>query len=80
MRITLSEQPWKGGSNPGEEGNAGSGPQAKYEIGETEDYFFIPDITSGDDCSMCKDENGDGVIDLQDLIVYITQWLSICQQ
>ena len=26
MRITLSEQPWKGGSNPGQRGNGGSGP------------------------------------------------------
>jgi len=79
MRITLSEQSWRGGSNPGARGNAGSGPQAKYEFGETEDYFFIPDTTSGGDCSLCVDENDDGVIDLHDLIVHITQWLSICQ-
>ena len=79
MRITLAEQPWRGGSNPGQRGNAGSGPESRYEIGETEDYFFIPDTTGGGDCSLCKDENGDGVIDIQDLIVHITQWLSICQ-
>jgi hypothetical protein len=80
MRITLSEQPWTSGSNPGERGNAGSGPQAKYEIGETEDYFFIPDTTGSDDCPLCQDANGDGVIDIQDLIVHITQWLASCQQ
>ena len=79
MRITLSEQPWRGGSSPGERGNAGSGPQAKYEIGETEDYFFIPDKTGDEGCSLCKDENDDGIIDIQDLIIHITQWLSICQ-
>ncbi len=79
MRITLSEQPWRGGSNPGVRGNAGSGPQAKYEIGETEDYFFIPDTTGDDDCSLCEDTNEDGVIDLHDLIIYITEWLSTCQ-
>ncbi|MHC4430905.1 MAG: GEVED domain-containing protein, partial [Planctomycetota bacterium] len=45
MRITISEQPWKGGSNPGEQGNGGSGPATKYAIGETEDYYFIPDKT-----------------------------------
>ena len=79
MRITLAEQPWRGGSNPGVRGNAGSGPQTKYEFGETEDYFFIPDTTGGGDCSLCDDANGDGVIDIQDLIIYITQWLSNCQ-
>jgi hypothetical protein len=79
MRITLSEQPWRGGSNPGERGNAGSGPQSKYQIGETEDYFFIPETTGGEDCPLCKDANDDGVIDIQDLIVHITEWLSTCQ-
>jgi hypothetical protein len=79
MRITLSEQPWTSGSNPGSRGNAGSGPQAKYEIGETEDYFFIPDTTSDEDCPLCEDVNGDGVIDIGDLIVHITQWLANCQ-
>jgi hypothetical protein len=80
MRITLSEQPWEGGSNPGERGNAGSGPQAKYEIGETEDYFFLPETATDENCPLCMDVDGDGVIDIQDLIVHITQWLSTCQQ
>jgi hypothetical protein len=79
MRITLSEQPWTGGSNPEIRGNAGSGPQTKYLIGETEDYFFVPEITSDEDCPLCEDTNGDGVIDIQDLIVHITQWLASCQ-
>jgi len=74
MRITLSDQPWRGGSNPGAKGNAGSGPQAKYEIGETEDYLFTPDVTS----SICKDYNGDGVIDINDLVTYVSDWLVNC--
>lgn len=79
MRITLSEQPWTGGSNPGNRGNAGSGPQAKYKIGETEDYFFIPETTIDEECSLCEDLNNDGVIDIEDLIILVTQWLSSCQ-
>ena len=78
MRITLSEQPWKGGSNPGERGNAGSGPQSKYEIGETEDYLFIPEIV--EDCPLCTDANEDGVVDIDDLIAHIVKWLATCQQ
>lgn len=80
MRITLSEQPWLGGSNPGSRGNGGSGPQAKYEIGETEDYFFIPETTSDEECPLCEDVNGDGVIDIQDLVTHITLWLSSCHE
>ena len=78
MRITLSDQPWKYGSNPGAEGNAGSGPAAKYAIGETEDYFFVPDTTDDVDCPLCKDLNEDGVIDMDDLVVLLTQWLATC--
>jgi hypothetical protein len=78
MRITLAGQPWTGGSNPGQRGNGGSGPQSKYDIGETEDYFFTPEIVK--DCPLCKDENEDGVIDINDLIVHITEWLATCQQ
>jgi hypothetical protein len=78
MRITLSEQPWKGGSNPGEVGNAGSGPATKYLIGETEDYFFTPDTTTNVDCPLCQDLNDDGVINFDDLIALITDWLANC--
>ena len=79
MRITLAEQPWTGGSNPNRRGHGGSGPQDKYQIGETEDYFFTPATPPEEGCPLCNDANGDGVIDIQDLVVYITQWLSTCQ-
>lgn len=78
MRITLSEKPWKGGSNPGEKGNGGSGPLAKYQIGETEDYHFIPDTKPGTDCPLCQDVNGDGVIDMDDLAAFTAEWLANC--
>ncbi|TKJ36470.1 MAG: hypothetical protein CEE38_11695 [Planctomycetes bacterium B3_Pla] len=78
MRITLSEKPWKGGSNPGEKGNGGSGPLAKYQIGETEDYHFVPDTKPGTDCPLCQDVNGDGVIDMDDLAAFTAEWLANC--
>ena len=74
MRITLSEQPWKTGSDPGVVGNAGSGPQEKYQIGETEDYYFAPDVSY----TICEDHNGDGVIDMDDLVFYTAEWLENC--
>ncbi|MBN2594100.1 MAG: hypothetical protein JXA81_11375, partial [Sedimentisphaerales bacterium] len=74
MRITLSGQPYRGGSNPGAKGNAGSGPEGKYAIGETEDYKFTPDIS----VSLCQDYNGDGVIDLYDLSELVADWLQSC--
>jgi hypothetical protein len=78
MRITLSEQPWTGGSAPGERGNGGSGPQGKYLIGETEDYQFVPEVPVGPDCPLCEDVNGDGVIDMDDLADYTAKWLENC--
>jgi hypothetical protein len=77
MRITLAEQPWTGGSNPGGVGNGGSGPADKYQIGETEDYFFIPHVT-GSDCPLCQDIDGNGVIDIDDLVELVTKWLATC--
>jgi hypothetical protein len=74
MRITLSGQPWRGGSNPGAKGNAGSGPQAKYQIGETEDYYFTPDVSF----TICEDYNGDGVVNLNDLADFVADWLENC--
>ena len=74
MRITLSDQPWKGGSNPGVKGNAGSGPQGKYLYGETEDYFFTPDVSY----TICQDYNGDGVINTDDLVDFTADWLDNC--
>jgi hypothetical protein len=74
MRITLAEQPWKTGSNPGVVGNAGSGPKDKYLYGETEDYRFIPETT----CSICKDYNGDGKVNLDDLVYFSSMWMEEC--
>jgi hypothetical protein len=75
MRITLSEQPWKGGSAPeGKKGGGGSGPLEKYQIGETEDYYFLPDISF----NICEDHNGDGVINTEDLVAFTAAWLANC--
>ena len=74
IRITLSEQPWKTGSNPGEVGNAGSGPKEKYQYGETEDYYIIPDKK----CSICKDYDGNGEINMDDLVFFTDMWLQDC--
>ncbi len=76
MRITLSEQPWTSGSNPGTRGNGGSGPKTGYEYGETEDYYFTPKTTY----TACEDFNGDGVINLADLATFTTDWLENCPQ
>ena len=77
MRITLAEQAWTGGSNPGETGNGGSGPADKYQIGETEDYFFIPNVPSSD-CPLCEDLDGNGVVNIDDLVEHVTKWLATC--
>jgi len=74
MRVTLSEQPWKGGEKPGKLGNGGSGPAAGYEFGETEDYVFVPDTR----LLICEDLNGDGKVDFGDLFVLLAQWLECC--
>jgi hypothetical protein len=74
MRITLSKKPWTGGSAPGVRGNGGSGPRDGHEFGETEDYFFTPNTS----VSVCEDFNGDGVINLQDLAAFTTDWLDNC--
>jgi len=78
MRITLSEKLWKGGETPGKLGNGGSGPQAGYDFGETEDYIITPIIPEPGDCTLCQDLNGDGKIDNQDLIMLVDQWLAKC--
>ena len=78
MRITLSERPWKGGSNPGETGNGGSGPATRYLTGETEDYLFTPEKIGVGDCPLCQDVNGDGVIDMIDLTDLTALWLGQC--
>jgi hypothetical protein len=78
MRITLSEQPWKGGSNPGGTGNGGSGPASGYQTGETEDYLFTPEKIGLEECPLCQDVNGDGAIDMQDLTDLTALWLQKC--
>jgi len=74
MRITLSEEPWKGGSNPDDKGNGGSGPEDMYQYGETEDYLFTPDTSY----TICQDFNGDGVINTDDLVDFTAEWLENC--
>jgi len=74
MRLTLSERPWTGGSNPGSKGNGGSGPKTGYEYGETEDYYFSPKTSY----TICEDFNGDGVINLADLDAFTADWLENC--
>jgi len=76
MRITLSEIPFRGGDNPGVTGNAGSGPAEGFAIGETEDYFFVPET----ECLLCEDLNGDGEIDFDALIELMYKWLDTCQK
>jgi hypothetical protein len=76
MRITLSEQPWKGGENPSVMGNGGSGPAEGYAIGETEDYRFVPEL----DCVLCQDLNEDGKIDFDDLIELMYDWIDNCME
>ncbi|MBN1973840.1 MAG: hypothetical protein JW787_09400 [Sedimentisphaerales bacterium] len=71
MRITLSDQPWKGGT-----GAAGSGPTNGYDYGETEDYYFTPN----EDCVVCEDLNRDGVVDEYDLFTYMMLWLNNCSE
>jgi len=76
MRITLSERPWRGGEHPEALGNGGSGPAEGFEIGETEDYLFTPAA----ECVLCKDLNGDGQIDFDDLIELMYDWIDCCME
>jgi len=78
MRITLSERPWKGGTAAGQVGNGGSGPLTKYQVGETEDYYFVPQTTDTE-CQLCQDVNGDGNINMDDLAAFVSLWLANCQ-
>jgi hypothetical protein len=76
MRITLSEKPFRGGDDPNAVGNGGSGPESGYAIGETEDYYFTPGTQ---DCTVCQDLNGDGLVDSSDLSLLVQSWLANCQ-
>jgi len=46
----------------------------RADVCETEDYYFIPDKSF----SICEDINGDGVINLEDLAAFTTDWLENC--
>ncbi|MBL7215108.1 MAG: hypothetical protein ISS71_05470 [Phycisphaerae bacterium] len=68
MRISLSEQPWTF------ENSAGSGPAEGYQYGETEDYLYTPDTS----CEECANLNCDGIINLEDFVIFAQQWLKSC--
>ena len=55
-------------------GNGGSGPSEGYEVGETEDLYFIPETTA----TICQDFNGDGVVNMDDLTDFVNEWLANC--
>lgn len=65
MRITLSETPWASS------GSGGSGPPTGYVYGETEDYFFVPDLS----CWNCADFDLSGIVNMKDLRVLAEDWL-----
>jgi hypothetical protein len=58
MRITLAEQPWAPSS---EIGSGGAGPAGGYRYGETEDYYFEPQVVGaccwGYDVIQCQVTN-----------------------
>jgi hypothetical protein len=72
MRITLSEQPWS--PSAGTVGDGGSGPASGYQVGETEDYLFVPDTS----CIRCADLNCDGTVNLSDFAIFASRWLATC--
>ncbi len=75
MRITLSEKPWTGSDyGPDLIGLGGSGPINGYQIGETEDYIFVPDTN----CEECADLNCDNFVNLFDFAIFASQWLTNC--
>jgi len=76
MRITLSDRPWEGSSDPGVAAWAGgSGSRRGYLFGETEDYIFTPRKMC---CMNCPDINGDGIINMIDFAWFAGLWLQNC--
>ena len=76
LRITLSESKWAG--TPGPNGGpliGGSGPMGGYQFGETEDYYFLPQTSTGCDCA---DFDGDNFVNFTDLVFFASQWLQTC--
>ena len=73
MRITISEDKWRGSSDASGVGPiGGSGTGAGYVLGETEDYYFAPRTPC------CPDYNADGFINLYDLAWFFSFWLQNC--
>lgn len=70
MRITLSGTPWRGGRWSGWSMDGGSGPPNGYSLGETEDFFFVPEIL----CRRTPDLNCDGELNFADLAIMAERW------
>ncbi len=71
MRITLSKQKWIGSGSAAAPAG-GSGPVGGYNIGETEDYYFIP--KTGLNPSADLDLNW--VVNFFDFAIMADQWLT----
>ncbi|MBI9016816.1 MAG: hypothetical protein JEZ07_06085 [Phycisphaerae bacterium] len=74
MRIMISEKPWEPALTDTADaiGYGGSGPEDGYWIGETEDYFFCPTAH----LRRSADLNGNRKVDLDDLAILSSQWLT----
>ena len=75
VRLTLAESTWAGSGGTGIVGTGGSGPSGGHQFGETEDYYFVPEVPP--DCD-CADLTGDGLVSLPDFACMAQQWLSTC--
>ena len=73
MRITISGRPWKPApvTSSNDVGYGGSGPKNGYWIGETEDYFFIPETRVLE----YADLDNNLVVDFSDFAIFASQWL-----
>jgi len=72
MRITLSERPWAARRGADVSGYGGSGPKCGYWIGETEDYFFIPETRRLE----YADLDNNLRVDFSDFAIFASQWLT----
>ena len=72
MRITLTARPVVNLTPSADAvGWGGSGPADGYWIGETEDYFFVPDTS----CIRFADLDCDRAVNIEDLGILASQWL-----
>ncbi|MHC4478660.1 MAG: GEVED domain-containing protein [Planctomycetota bacterium] len=71
MRITISGRPWSPLSISNVVGHGGSGPRNGYWIGETEDYFFIPETRRLE----YADLDNNLRVDFSDFSIFVSQWL-----